>query len=453
MSFGGLIPRVALLAWRPMSWLFPTDPERQRRRDRWLVILLGLLIVVLAARAARKHDGVLLRNQEFGARVLAGEDPYFDPARGHRVHGPYPPSYALVTVPLALVPTPLARVGWALAQGAALIAAFRWLTALARRHAPRSAEHAPVWCALALLLVSRFLLRDTSGGGGNVIYATLVLGALIAAESGRAARSGWLFALPLVLKPNLAPLALFFVATRRWRVLAATTLAALALWALPAPFYGLREWWSTSARWASDVYAFSTLDDLHADERVPDGLPKNDSSMNQSLRAALDRLLRPSASERIDDVHVAEVEPATIAWLARGVGVGLLASLTFAAWRARTARARWWAALGFLPACLLVAPIAWKAHHVALLPLCFGLVGAAHVARRPAWGVGLALYWLLANVASEEVLGKGAKNWLQAVSLITWFDVVLVAIAVVLALRDREPAADETRAHDALRPA
>lgn len=436
-----------------MSWLFPSDPQRRQRRDRWLVVLLGLLLVALVARAARKHDGVLVRNQEFGERVLAGEDPYFDPARGHRVHGPYPPSYALVTVPLALLPTPLARVAWALAQGAALVLAFRWLTALARRHAPHSAEHAPVWCALALLLVSRFLLRDTSGGGGNVIYATAVLGALVAAERGRAVAAGWLFALPLVLKPNLAPLALFFVATKRWRVLGVTAFAALVLWALPAPFFGLREWWNTSARWASDVYAFSTLDDLHADERVPDGLPKNDSSMNQSLRAALDRLLRPSASERIDDVHVAEVEPATIAWLARGLGAGLLAALTFAAWRARSDRARWWAALGFLPACLLVAPIAWKAHHVALLPLCFGLVGAAFVTRRLAWWLGLASYWLLANVASEEVLGKAAKNWLQAVSLVTWFDLALVVVAIVLAVRDRDPAVDEAPARDTPQPA
>lgn len=420
-----------------VHWLFPEDAGKRRARDRALGALFALLVLFLAARAARKQDGVLLRNQEFGERVLAGQDPYFDPARGHRVHGPYPPSYALVTVPLALLPTPLARVAWALAQGAALVAAFAWLRELARRHAPHSAEHATVWCALALLLVSRFLLRDTSGGGGNAIYATFVLGSLVAAERGHAARAGWLFALPLVLKPNFAPLALFFVATKRWRVLGATAFAAVFLWALPAPFFGARGWWSLSARWANDVYAFSTLDDLHADERVPDGMPKNDSSMNQSLRAALDRLLRPSASDRIDDVHVAALDPATIAWLARGTGVALLAALTFAAWRARTERARWWAALGFLPACLLVAPIAWKAHHVALLPLFFGLVGAAHVARRTSWWVGLALYWLLANVASEEVLGKSAKNWLQAVSLITWFDVALVVTAIALALRER----------------
>lgn len=240
-----------------------------------------------------------------------------------------------------------------------------------------------------------------------------------------------------MLKPNLAPLALFLVATRRWGTLVATGLAAVALWALPLPFYGAREWWELSARWARDAYAFSTLEDLHDAAAVPDGMPKNDSSMNQSLRAALDRLLRPSSSERIDDVHVAALDAGTVAWLARLVGLALLAAATVAAWRARDARARWWAALAFLPVCLLVSPITWKAHHAALLPLFFALVAAAHASRSRALAFGLVLYWLAANVASEEVLGKAAKNWLQAVSLVTWLDVALVALAVWLASSDR----------------
>ncbi|MCE9593151.1 MAG: DUF2029 domain-containing protein [Planctomycetes bacterium] len=420
-----------------MNWLFPSDTPAIARRDRALGVLLALLIVALVARAALKQDGVLVRNQAFGARVLAGQDPYFDVERGRRMHAPYPPSFTLVAVPLACLPTTAARVAWATLQGAALVAAFLLLRSLAREHAGELAVHAPVWFALALLLVSRFLLRDASGGGGNLIYATLALASLCAAERGRSATAGWLFATTWVLKPNLAPLALFFVATRRVRVLAWTLFAALVLWAVPAPFFGPSAWWNVSRRWASDVLAYSTLDDLHDDAAVPDGMPRNDSSMNQALRAALDRLLRPSDSARIDDVHVATLEPETVAWIARAASCALLAAGWVVGSFARGARARWWAALGFLPVCLLVAPIAWKAHHVALLPLAFALVACAHRTGSRALQLGLVVYWLACDLASEELLGKAAKNLLQAVSVITWFDVLLVVAAWTLALRDR----------------
>lgn len=437
-----------------MPWLLPDDENARARRDRWLGVLLGVLIVALALRAAQKEDGVLVRNQEFGARVLAGEDPYFDPARGHRVHGPYPPTYAWVTAPLALLPTPVARVAWALLQGAALVAAYRLLRSLAQRLAGDVAAHAPVWFACAVLLVSRYLLRDTSGGGGNLIYATLVLAALASAERGFEARAGWLFALPLVLKPNVAPFALFLAATRRWRTLAWSALAVAVLWLVPGVLFGLRAWSELSVRWAGDAYTFATLEDLHDDAAVPDGLPRNESSMNQALRAALDRLLRPSGTSAIDDVHVADLDANTVAWLARAGAFALLAVATLAAARANGERARWWAAGAFFPACLLASPITWKAHHTALLPLAFALVAAAHAKKSRALAVGLALYWLACGVASEEVLGKQAKNLLQAISVVTWFDVALFVLAVGLAHRASraESTVSAARAHSRGRP-
>lgn len=83
-----------------VSLLLPRDAPSQRRRDQILAVLALVAAILLVLRAARKEDGVLRRNVEFGARFLAHEDPYLDARHARRVHGPYPPSYALVTAPL-----------------------------------------------------------------------------------------------------------------------------------------------------------------------------------------------------------------------------------------------------------------------------------------------------------------------------------------------------------------
>jgi hypothetical protein len=125
-----------------MSRLFPGAEVSRRRRDALLALLFALALALLVARAARKQGGVLERNQAFGARFLAGADPYFDPALGHRLHGPYPPSLALVAAPLALLPEGVARVAWALAQVAALVRALAHDAALDAEYWPSLAVHA-----------------------------------------------------------------------------------------------------------------------------------------------------------------------------------------------------------------------------------------------------------------------------------------------------------------------
>lgn len=419
-----------------MGWLFPSDAALLVRRDRLLALVFAALAVVLIARAARKDDGVLVHNQEWGARFLERRDPYFDAERGQRMHGPYPPSYAWITAPLALLPTTVARIAWASAQIAALLVAFRVLRARTRVLWPELAPHAPVLFAGALLLVSRFLLRDMQGGGGNTIYATLALCALELAWRGREWVAGAVLAFALVLKPNLAPLCLFFACRARWRALAATLVAGAALFAAPGIYFGMSSYAELSARWAASVVEYTRTDDLRSAESVPAGMPVEDTSMNQSLRAALDRALRPSTSEQIDDVHVASLEPATIAALTRVALIALVLAAAVVAWRARGPESEFLAALAFFPLAHLASPISWKAHHTALLALFFALLAVAARAPRRKWLIALlAAYYVLCDLASEELLGKAAKNWLQAVSLVTWFDLALLVATLALALR------------------
>jgi hypothetical protein len=419
-----------------MRALFPVDDRALARRDRWLAALFLAAIVLLVVRASQKDGGVIVRNQEWGARFFERQDPYFDPGRGHRVHGPYPPSYALVTVPLALLPTWLARIAWACAQGAALWATYLLARRWTRESWPRLARHAPLVFAAALLLASRFIARDMAGGGGNLLYALAAVAAIDQSLRGRARRAGACFALSCVLKPNLAPLALFFAARRNWRTLAATALFALVLYCLPALWFGARGYVELTTRWFTDAARYESIEDLRSEESAIEGMPRSDTSMNQSLRAALDRLLVAPREGASDDVHLVELDPATVAWIARALGLALLACAFAAAARASPGASELAAALAFLPICLLVSPITWKAHHAALLPLFYVLVCCAfEPRRRNALIATLVAYYLACDLASEWVLGKGAKNTLQAWSIVTWGDIVLLALVLASSRR------------------
>lgn len=409
------------------SALFPETASGLRRRDRGLLCLAVLLMALLVARAARKQAGVLVNNQEFGQRFLDGDDPYVERATGLREHGPYPPSYVLVCAPLALLPTSLARVVWALLQCAALA----WMYLLSRRRLadtwPRAAPHAPLVFAAAVLLVSRFLLRDMAAGGGNLIYATLALTALEASARSRPVAAGLALAVGWIAKPNLILFGLFYALRGRWRTLAWGALFAAVLFVSPAVRLGASRYSDLSARWARDVVTYAALEDPHDPERVPAGLPLSVGAMNQSLREASLRLLRPSREERVPDANPWTLSPRAAAWTAR---LASLAALLLVAWvtlRAPPGRSTWLVAQAFFVLSLLLSPITWKAHCVALLPVFVALFAEASSAPR-ARGLVLFLlvYYLLCDLANEELLGKGTKTLLQAWSVVTWCNVLLL---------------------------
>lgn len=405
---------------RALNLLFPHDAANVRRRDRVLAVVCAMLALVLVLRAARKDGGVLVQNQAFGARFLAREDPYFDADRGAFVHRPYPPSYAWITAPLALLPTTLARVAWASAQIAALYCMYRVLRRFTAEHWPELSAHAPVVFAIALLLASRYLLRDMAGGGGNTLYAASALCAVDGSLRHRHLRAGLALALPLVLKPTLAPLALFFVRRGRRRTLAWTAVFAATLFCAPAIWYGAARYADLARRWTADVVSTAQLT-----EREAAAMPDLADSMNQSLRGAVARLAGGAAQEPAGGGGA----------LALAIGLVLAAATCAAAWRAPIGRAEVLAALAFFPLALLASPISWKAHHVALLPALYALTcEALGPPRRRALVAFLVAYYLVCDLASEELVGKAAKATLDRASVVGWSDVLLLA-ALVFASR------------------
>jgi hypothetical protein len=413
----------------------------------WLVIALAL-----AARAAGRPPtrGVLIDHLEFGRRLLHGEHVYAvwrsDPDAPPRpLHAPYPPSFGLLTAPFHVVDAAFglraARLAWVALQLASLAAAAFALRSLLAPRAPPGLAHDDaersrwhwLWL-LALLATLRFVLRDTHGGGGNLVNVALAVLAFRDAERGRELRAGAWLACSLLTKPTLVWLVPVLALFGRWRTLRAAAAfgAGGLLLTLALQRFDVASW----TRWLQGSLAMATQRDAWA-------VPQLDFPpfewMNQALRYAVARWLGDVPPELAAKVPWgvtpgAGLPPPAVARLATAASAALLAALVATAWRVRRhARARVWAFAATLVVTLLLSPISWKAHHVALLPLLLLVLERTLRERRRSgwmllggWIVGCAL-------PGGDVVGDDADEWLNSVYVVTAWDVVLFVHALLVA--------------------
>ncbi len=408
-------------------------------RKGLLIALLLAATIALGIRALHKRHGSLLRNRLFASRLLFTHDLYAPwDEDGRPVHAPYPPSYGLVMAPLLLPPLPVARVLWVVLQMTILVLVLRrlglWWESLVPARAP------PAWIfVLPLFLVSRYLLRDTAGGGNNLVFGGLVFLACCrpGEERGEDRRPLLGLGLGLVLAAKPTPLLfLFWLLLRgRLRTAAVALLSAAALHLAPILILGSEGWLEAYSRWGRGVYLYATQADLFA--RPALGFPPF-TWMNQSLRCMLVRFL-------------GEVPPALaldgplwfqgLGWTPEALlpirGAATLSVLSFFLLRLSRLRGAFAEAAGpslCFAVTLLLSPISWKAHHVRLLPAFFTICAWIALAPRTSRHRGLLLgfltaYALACTLLSEEILrfalgsaaaGKDAKNLLQSLYLVTF---------------------------------
>lgn len=390
----------------------------------WLWALLGVALIV---RTGGRDRGVILDHLEFGRRLLAGLDVYAPYLEAKPLHPPYPPSFGLLTAPFSLLPERVARYAWGALQVLALGVSLAALRTALLQTWPALRARVEVVLLLSVLLGARYILRDTHGGGGNLINLGLVLGAFRAAGCGRAVLAGVLFGVSLATKPTgvlLWPLLLAFGYARAgaWTLVVAAG-CALASHALLGFDSGC---WS---RWFAGTLAYATQPDVFAPPAY--GFPPF-TWMNQCLRCAVARALGD-----VPAAHAALV-PGFVPGLGLGVGVivavrsvltllllALLARRVFV-YRADVAARLPLLALAFAVS-LLLSPISWKAHHVALLPAFALLFAHALQGRRWLWVVAVA--YLLTCVLGEELVGKALKEWQQSSYLTTFGTLAMVWLA------------------------
>ncbi|MEM7199604.1 MAG: glycosyltransferase 87 family protein [Planctomycetota bacterium] len=402
----------------------------------WIALALSLVV-----RAGVRDRGVISDHLEFGRRVLAGSPlyaPFEDP--GQPLHAPYPPGFGVLTAPLSLLSERLARIGWALLQVGALWAIGRWL---AQGHAAtspplRSGTRSPGVGLQPLLLItalitSRYVLRDAHGGGGNLINLACALTGVALASRRATLSASVLLGLSLATKPTHALLLPLLCAFGRGRV-AVGAAAAAAAWTGLA-LLALRQGWQPLAHWAEGTWRYATQPDLFAPPSH--GFPPF-SWMNQCLRCAVARWCGIVPTAWTDQVAWMApglgLAPADTAPIARAFSLALLGVTALVVVRRRHAPT---AALSLIAAVcslsLLLSPVSWKAHHVALIPAVFLLVSQAAAGRRGLWWP--LLIYTAVCLPGAEFTGKAYKEILQSHYAFTAGTLLLWGLCLREALR------------------
>ena len=387
------------------------------RGKAWAIIWI-LLGVMLILRSGFRDRGVIADHLEFGRRLVAAEELYAPFQEAGPLHPVYPPSFGLLTGPVSLAGERLARLAWVFLQVCALGYIGRRLLHWQRELWPALAARSHLLLFVTALLCSRFILRDSHGGGGNLFTLALVIGAFHLDAKGKSMRAGALLGLSLATKPTMIlclPL-LWIIGKRRSAFATIGFALALLLLALGLNQHG----WAPLDRWWQGSLAYSTMADPYAEPTL--GFPPF-SWMNQSLRYALARYLGvvPAGFAALVPGGLFPglgLETSTVTLYGRLLSAGLLLSTFLYAWRGRDQQAvRIRSLAAVLCLGLLLSPIAWKAHHVALIPAMFYLVGSAMAGRSWLW-YAFAGYGITC-VLGEEIIGKELKNQQQSLYLLT----------------------------------
>jgi hypothetical protein len=212
------------------------------------VLALVSLVAVFTTRVSRKMPDFEVYHTA-GARALAAE-PLYRAEDGH-FQFKYLPAFAIFAAPLAKAPLPAAKGAWfALSAVLMLI-----LLGLSLRAIPAVRRPPALLIVITFLAMAKFYAHELVLGQVNLLFAVLVVLALVWMRSGKDSKdaaAGVLLALAVVVKPYAA-IFVPWLFTRRNRAALVTMAAALVmLILLPAARYGwdgnlrlLGDWWHT----------------------------------------------------------------------------------------------------------------------------------------------------------------------------------------------------------------
>jgi alpha-1,2-mannosyltransferase len=218
-------------------------------RTRALLGVLAIvsLVAVFTTRVSRKMpDFEVYRTA--GARAAAAE-PLYRADDGH-FQFKYLPAFAILAAPLAMVPAPIAKGGWFACSALMMLV----LLGLSLKAIPEVHRPPALLVVVTFLAMAKFYAHELVLGQVNLLFAVIVVLAVVMMRSGRDAVAGLLLAVAVVAKPY-ALIFLPWTATRRNRT-AFVTMAGglLILLLLPAARYGLDgnlrllgDWWHTVA--------------------------------------------------------------------------------------------------------------------------------------------------------------------------------------------------------------
>ncbi|HST22873.1 MAG TPA: glycosyltransferase family 87 protein, partial [Blastocatellia bacterium] len=379
------------------------------------IAMVLLVIVILASGIyfarrsgtdARKYTNDFNVYYYAAREMTAGRDPYQN-SLGDWIAYLYPPLLAELLIPLAMLPVPVAAYIWFLISAAATLSA-AWMSASLVASGKQRAGPASLYsqrvliCAGALLIVLRFVLDNFDMGQVNAVVTMFAVAHVYLFAKDRKLASALALAFAVSLKLTPALLIAYHLARKRLNfALLCTVVTATMMMATFLPF-GSR---------APDVFA------TFVNRTVKNEQGFNLAySGNQSLRAALARATS-NATESFDQMDDPNVRQPTNALTITGA-LALLALAVIAAIFARSESA----AAPFFACYVLLSPLSWKAHFVALIfPVAFLIEKIFSINNerfRRVITIVLFIAFIVFTLTSHRLIGKSAAGWADSHSLI-----------------------------------
>ncbi|CAN5478995.1 hypothetical protein BH23ACI1_BH23ACI1_29220 [soil metagenome] len=379
-----------------------SGPLLTRRELRGTILAclgLGLIAFLLSGRLAGEMADLEVY-WTAASRAAAGE-PLYRAEDGH-YQFKYLPAFAVVTAPLGALPWPAAKTAWFVLSAMLL----PWLIVLAIALVPRPRKPTWVLAVATTVVMAKFFGHELVLGQVNVLFAVVVLAAVLATRIGREALAGALLALAIVIKPYAVLFLPWLLARRRPASIlsAAAGLGLVVL--LPAAIYGVGG--------AADLYVawWQTVT-----ESTAPNLTNND---NVSVAAMYAKWMGIGQAAMV------------LAVATNAVLLGLVALVVLR--RERTPLPEGLEAALLLTCIPLISPQGWDYVFLISTPAVVYLVNYEDRLPRALRAVALASLAII-GLSLFDLMGRAAYSTFMALSIITVCYLVVVGALVVLRVR------------------
>ena len=431
-------------------WLKWTIVHRSTLKKVVIATALAVLAIQWGQLAASQRGDFHL-HWELGHRLATGtfiyESGQTSDSLGH--DHPYPPFWALVHAPLTVFPLRVAQLLMFPLFVVALLGLCRTLSRWTERALPLCRD-ARFWATVvAVVLASRFLVRDMLEGGVNLAVVALAWFGVFLWTRHREWVGGIALGLAIALKCTPALFLPYFVLKRQWKMVATTLVATVAFTISPMIVMGPSEYARTFSFWFHHALAGVS----EVDPSV--GVLGDEPFQNISLRPSLARFLMylPSGhASRLNHALYFEflnLSPITAGFVIKGILLLLLAAVAWtfrAPIRCRDDLSVMWECAAVSILMLLYSPITWGQHCVAVFPALY-LISRTWYARGalPNWmNRALMAYVLFILVMNRAIVGKNFCWLLDSYHISTWCLLALLAVTIgcrARCLRDESGAA------------
>lgn len=411
----------------------PSGVERGARAA--VVGAAGVAVLVGWGRIVAAPVGDFPRHWVFGERFVNHEFLY-----SNGLNVPYPPFWAMAHAPLTLIPVHLAQILVYPFATLALICLLWTLDRVTSTDLPVERK-AVFWIAAGAVLLSvDFVARDFVECGPNITLVAATWIGLACWRSKRVWTGAALIGCAIALKLTAALFIPYFFLRRQWRMGLATAFFAALFTVMPAVWQGRASYLQHLQVWATNVRAGIAAPDPRY------GILGLEKYSNISLRPALTRYLThipelPEGEARSSglgryvhplNMDVLTLPLATTRWILNASTICLIAIVLWSL-RGRVAGARdprvVWEAAAVGVLALLLSPITWKQHLVAVVPACY-LIARYAASRGELPRVAQAAVGFI--VVSSIVLSRGLMG-VEVSSLVSAYHLHTVGLLILLA--------------------